>query len=135
MAEPKILIVDDQKGIRLLLTEVFRHEGYETFQVSDGKQAIDIVRTENPELVLLDMKIPGMDGLDILKRIKTINPDVDIIMMTAYGELDLVKEAFRLGALMHFTKPFDIDELREAVNGRLREAGAAGRLVASSGSA
>jgi len=135
MGEPKILIVDDQKGIRLLLTEVFRHEGYQTFQASDGKQAVEIMRAENPELVLLDMKIPGMDGLDILRRIRAINPEVRIIMMTAYGELDMVKEAARLGAVRHFTKPFDIDELRDAVNACLKRADEAGRLVASPGGA
>lgn len=72
-------------------------------------------------MVLLDMKIPGMDGLEILKHIKQIKPFLKVIMMTAYGELDMVKEATDLGALMHFTKPFDIDEIRIAVNMQLRD--------------
>jgi two-component system response regulator (stage 0 sporulation protein F) len=121
MAKPKILIVDDQAGIRVLLMEVFSSEGYETFQASNGKAALDIVKNENPDLVLLDMKIPGMDGLEILKRIKEINEDVKVIMMTAYGELDMINEATQNGALMHFTKPFDIDELRVAVNRKIKE--------------
>ncbi|GIP40304.1 response regulator [Paenibacillus sp. J31TS4] len=116
MKKRKLLIVDDQNGIRVLLVEVFNSEGYQTFQASNGKLALEIVRKEAPELVLLDMKIPGMDGLDILKHIKQINPAIKVIMMTAYGELDMIKEATDLGALMHFTKPFDIDELRIAVN-------------------
>jgi two-component system response regulator (stage 0 sporulation protein F) len=116
----KLLIVDDQNGIRALLVEVFSSEGYKTFQASNGKLALEIVRKESPDLVLLDMKIPGMDGLDILKHIKKIDPDIKVIMMTAYGELDMIKEATDLGALMHFTKPFDIDELRQAVNDQLR---------------
>ncbi|GAB2717395.1 response regulator [Paenibacillus thermoaerophilus] len=120
MSKPKLLIVDDQNGIRILLMEVFSSEGYVTFQASNGKLALEIVRMESPDLVLLDMKIPGMDGLDILKHIKQINPDIKVIMMTAYGELDMIKEASDLGALKHFTKPFDIDELREAVNFELR---------------
>jgi two-component system response regulator (stage 0 sporulation protein F) len=78
------------------------------------------VRNESPDLVLLDMKIPGMDGLDILKHIKKINPAIKVIMMTAYGELDMIKEATDHGALMHFTKPFDIDELRIVVNDHMR---------------
>ena len=73
-----------------------------------------------PDLVSLDMRIPGMDGLEILKHIKQMNPDIKVIMMTAYGELDMIKEATDLGALMHFTKPFDIDEMRQAVNMRLK---------------
>lgn len=116
MARKKLLIVDDQLGIRVLLSELFSEEGYQTFQASNGKKALAIVKEESPEVVLLDMKIPGMDGLEILKRMKTINRNLKVIMMTAYGELDMLKEAKNLGALMHFTKPFDIDELRAVVN-------------------
>ncbi|MCV4235867.1 response regulator [Virgibacillus sp. LDC1] len=116
----KVLIVDDQNGIRILLVEVFSSEGYETFQAANGKVALEIVKMHAPDLVLLDMKIPGMDGLEILKHIKQMNPDIKVIMMTAYGELDMIKEATDLGALMHFTKPFDIDEMRQAVNMQLK---------------
>lgn len=116
----KVLIVDDQNGIRILLVEVFSSEGYETFQAANGKAALEIVKMHSPDLVLLDMKIPGMDGLEILKHIKQMNPDIKVIMMTAYGELDMIKEATDLGALMHFTKPFDIDEMRQAVNMQLK---------------
>lgn len=121
MGKQKVLIVDDQNGIRILLMEVFSSEGYETFQAANGKIALEIVKTHCPDLVLLDMKIPGMDGLEILKHIKQMNPDIKVIMMTAYGELDMIKEATDLGALMHFTKPFDIDEMRLAVNMQLQD--------------
>jgi two-component system, response regulator, stage 0 sporulation protein F len=121
--QKKVLIVDDQNGIRILLMEVFSSEGYTTFQASNGKLALEIVKKESPDLVLLDMKIPGMDGLEILKHVKAINRDIKVIMMTAYGELDMIKEATDLGALMHFTKPFDIDEMRMAVNMQLRGGG------------
>ncbi|MGN7457545.1 response regulator [Paenibacillus pasadenensis] len=120
MDKKKVLIVDDQNGIRVLLMEVFTSEGYTTFQASNGKLALEIVRNESPDLVLLDMKIPGMDGLEILKHVKTIDRSIKVIMMTAYGELDMIKEATDLGAVMHFTKPFDIDEMRLAVNMQLR---------------
>jgi two-component system, response regulator, stage 0 sporulation protein F len=111
----KILIVDDQYGIRILLNEVFQKEGYKTFQAANGVQAIDIVQKHSPDLVLLDMKIPGMDGIEILKRLKKIDPEIRVIIMTAYGELDMIQEAKDLGAITHFAKPFDIDEIREAV--------------------
>ncbi|MBB3114653.1 two-component system response regulator (stage 0 sporulation protein F) [Paenibacillus phyllosphaerae] len=120
MDRKKVLIVDDQNGIRVLLMEVFSSEGYNTFQASNGKLALEIVRSESPDLVLLDMKIPGMDGLEILKHVKAINKEIKVIMMTAYGELDMIKEATDHGALMHFTKPFDIDEMRIAVNMQLQ---------------
>lgn len=111
----KILIVDDQFGIRILLNEVFQKEGYQTFQAANGIQALDIVTKHDPDLVLLDMKIPGMDGIEILKRMKVIDPDIRVIIMTAYGELDMIQEAKDLGAITHFAKPFDIDDIRAAV--------------------
>ncbi|KQL39872.1 MULTISPECIES: response regulator [Bacillaceae] len=111
----KLLIVDDQYGIRLLLHEIFKKEGYEVFQAANGFQAIDIVVKDCPDLVILDMKIPGMDGVEILKRIKEINKDIKVILMTAYGELDIIEEAKKLGALQYFPKPFDIDEIKKVV--------------------
>lgn len=111
----KILIVDDQFGIRILLNEVMMREGYETYQAANGLQALEIVQNHAPDLILLDMKIPGMDGIEILKRVKKIDPDIRVIIMTAYGELDMIQEAKELGAITHFAKPFDIDDIRKAV--------------------
>ncbi|MFB5283517.1 response regulator [Peribacillus sp. Hz7] len=111
----KILIVDDQFGIRILLNEVMVREGYETYQAANGVQALEIVHQHDPDLVLLDMKIPGMDGIEILKRVKKIKPEIRVIIMTAYGELDMIQEAKELGAITHFAKPFDIDDIRKAV--------------------
>jgi two-component system, response regulator, stage 0 sporulation protein F len=111
----KILIVDDQYGIRILLNEVLQKEGYDTFQAANGVQALEIVSKTPPDLVLLDMKIPGMDGIEILKRMKVIDQEIRVILMTAYGELDMIQEAKDLGALTHFAKPFDIDDIRAAV--------------------
>lgn len=132
MDKKKVLIVDDQNGIRVLLLEVFSSEGYNTFQAANGKLALEIVKQESPDLVLLDMKIPGMDGLEILKHIKAIDPSIKVIMMTAYGELDMIKEATDLGALMHFTKPFDIDEMRMEVNKQLQGGSSSGRFAVGS---
>jgi two-component system, response regulator, stage 0 sporulation protein F len=115
MMKNKLLIVDDQYGIRILLHEIFKKEGYETFQAANGVQALGIIENDRPDLVLLDMKIPGMDGIEILKRLKAIDSTIEVIMMTAYGELDMIQEAKDLGAINHFAKPFDIDEIRQAV--------------------
>ncbi|WP_139822750.1 response regulator [Tuberibacillus sp. Marseille-P3662] len=119
MAQQKLLIVDDQYGIRILLDEIFQKEGYQTFQAANGVQALDIVKNEQPGLVVLDMKIPGMDGLEILKRVKKDYPDIKVIIMTAYGELDMIQEAIDHGAVTHFSKPFDIEEILSAVKGEL----------------
>ncbi|MBT2688660.1 response regulator [Bacillus sp. ISL-47] len=115
MMKGKILIVDDQFGIRILLNEVLQKEGYDTYQAANGVQALDIVSKHSPDLVLLDMKIPGMDGIEILKRMRVVDKDIRVIIMTAYGELDMIQEAKDLGALTHFAKPFDIDDIRAAV--------------------
>ncbi|MBM7095560.1 MULTISPECIES: response regulator [Alteribacter] len=115
----KLLIVDDQYGIRVLLHEVFEKDGFDTYDASNGKQALSIVRDKNPDLVLLDMKIPGMDGLEILREMKKMGVETNVIMMTAYGELEMINEAKKLGALAHFAKPFDIDEVREKVKEHL----------------
>ena len=110
-----VLIVDDQPGIRLLLKEVFIKEGYQTITAGSGLEAIEKVQEVPPDLVLLDMKIPGMDGIEILKRLKKTNPSIHVLMMTAYGELDLIKESINWGAEHYFTKPFDVFEVRDAV--------------------
>ena len=117
----KVLIVDDQFGIRILLNEVFQKEGYQTFQAANGVQALEILTKNKPDIILLDMKIPGMDGIEILKRMKKLNQHIRVIIMTAYGELDMIQEARDLGALTHFAKPFDIDDLRDAVKKYIAE--------------
>ncbi|PTX62484.1 two-component system response regulator (stage 0 sporulation protein F) [Melghirimyces profundicolus] len=114
-SDQKVLVVDDQYGIRVLLKEVFSREGFQLYQAANGKTALDIIRAEKPNLILLDMKMPGMDGLELLRNLKKEEIDAKVIMMTAYGELDMVEEASKLGALSHFTKPFDIVELKEEV--------------------
>ncbi len=115
----KILVVDDQSGIRILLCEVLRKEGYEVFEAENGIEALKLFDEKQPELVFLDMKIPGMSGIEILKAMKERNSDIFVMMMTAYGELNLVEEAFQLGAITCFEKPFDINDIRAAVNDKL----------------
>jgi len=111
----KVLVVDDQYGIRALLQEVLSRDGYQVYLAASGNDALSIVADEHPDLVLLDMKIPGMDGIEILTNIRKTDPFLKVAMMTAYGELDLIKEAGALSALGHFVKPFDIDEVRRFV--------------------
>lgn len=115
MKYKKVLVVDDQYGIRLLLKEVFSKDKLHYFQAENGTKALEIISAEKPDLILLDMKMPGMDGLELLRHIRELNMGAKVIMMTAYGELDMVAQASELGALSHFTKPFDIEELRSEV--------------------
>ena len=113
----EILIVDDQPGIRLLLNEVFKKAGYVTHLAPNGVEALKIFDQEHIDCVLLDMKIPGMNGIEILQKLKEKNKDLPVMMMTAYGEQDLIDEALSLGASNYFTKPFNIfDVLNEVGN-------------------
>jgi len=110
-----ILIVDDQAGIRILLNEVFQREGFQTILAANGLEAIKLISEQHVDGVMLDMKIPGMNGLEILQHIKEQKPDVPVMMMTAYGEQDLINTAMSMGAFGYFTKPFNIFTVVEKV--------------------
>ncbi|SOB89934.1 two-component system response regulator (stage 0 sporulation protein F) [Ureibacillus xyleni] len=112
----KILIVDDQRGIRLLLEEVFSREGYEVYQAINGLEALSIIKNNSIDCVLLDMKIPGMNGFEILQEIRSLNFTMPIFMMTAFGDQELMDEAKSLGVVKYFTKPFNIFEVTKEVN-------------------
>ncbi|MGY4688388.1 response regulator [Salibacterium sp. K-3] len=113
----KILIVDDQYGIRVLLQEILQKEGHYILQASNGSRALELLKEEHPDLVLLDMKIPGMDGVEILQKRaeQGLAPGTSVILMTAYGELSMMQEAEQLGASSYISKPFDIDQVREEI--------------------
>ncbi len=117
----KILVVDDQMGVRRLLYEAFREEGYDVDMAASGHEAITKVMEEIPGLILMDMKMPGMNGLEALKEIKKINQAIAVIMMTAYGELEIVTQAMKLGVREYITKPFDLNELKLLVKQTLIE--------------
>lgn len=111
----EILIVDDQRGIRLLLDELFKKEGFITHLAANGYDALKIAKENAIDCVLLDMKIPGMDGLEILAHLKSENPDLPVIMMTAYVEQHMIDTATELGVTKYFSKPFNIFEIRDEV--------------------
>ena len=106
-----VLVVDDQPGIRRLLMEVLTEEGYVVYTAANGYEGMQKAKDLNPALILMDMKMPGMDGIETLRELKHINQADKVIMMTAYGELGLVNIAKELGAYAYVTKPFDIIEL------------------------
>ena len=116
----KLLIIDDQAGIRLLLEEMFKQAGVQTLLAANGKEALDILEEVEPDCILLDMKMPGMNGVEVLREIRKQIPEAVVMMMTAYSEIELTEEAGRLGIDHHFTKPFDIFEVRDTVLKRLQ---------------
>lgn len=103
----KILIVDDNETLRYTLTELLQESGFETNDAHDGPTALEEIKKSNYDLVILDMKLPGMGGLEILKKIKENNPDIPVIMLTAFGDIKTAVEAMKQGAQDFVTKPFD----------------------------
>ena len=106
-----ILIVDDNADLRMTLSDILREEGFDTFAVEDGKAAIKKVKKVRPDLALLDIKLPGMDGVELLEEMKRIDKNLIIIMLTAFGEVKDAVRAMKLGAFDYITKPFDNEEL------------------------
>ena len=111
----KILIVDDQLGVRRLLFETFREDHHEVQMAANGAEALQLLKTFEPNLILMDMKMPGMNGLETLGQIRALDRQVGVIMMTAYGDTQNMEQAKDLGILHYMGKPFDLFELRERV--------------------
>ena len=116
----KILVVDDQFGIRSMLFETFRDEQHEVEMAENGAEALRLFISFEPNLILMDMKMPGMNGIETLSRIRALDNQVDVIMMTGYGDIQNMEQTEELGILYYVKKPFDLFELRERVNGILR---------------
>lgn len=108
----KILIADDEINMIWALKKALTKEGYEVISAEDGVKALESFKKYEPDLVILDLKMPKMDGMEVLENIKNINPKIPVIMITAHGSTKLAVEAMKLGALDYISKPFDIDELR-----------------------
>lgn len=111
----KLLIVDDQRGIRRLLTEVFSEYGYEIESCSNGVKALETIPVFNPDLIIMDVKMPGMNGIDVLKKIRETDKERKVIMMTAYGDQHYVNQAEALGVARFIIKPFDLNDLKTQV--------------------
>lgn len=108
----KILIVDDEKNMRWILGKNLREEGFSVIEAENGEEAFNLFVDKEPDMAILDYRMPGIDGMEVLRRIKTINDKVPVIMITAHGSTDAAVEAMKLGALDYISKPFDIEELK-----------------------
>jgi len=110
-----ILIVDDEKNYLVVLSSFLSGEGYEPITADNAQQALDIVENTDLDLVLTDMKMPSMDGIELLKRIKEKSPDLPVVMMTAYGTVEKAVEAMQLGAFNFVLKPFQNETLKQII--------------------
>ncbi len=117
----RILIVDDEKNTRKSLEEILRLEGYDVDSVGDGKSAVQILESKNFELMLLDLKMAGMDGLEVLGYVTQEHPKCKVIMLTAHGSLESAIQALRQGAHDYILKPAKPEELIASVNKGISE--------------
>lgn len=112
MTMKKILIADDEKNMIWAINRALKKESYNIISASNGEKAVEKVKDEDPDLVLLDLRMPKMNGMEALKKIKNINKDLPVIMITAHGTIESAIEAMKIGALDYISKPFDIEELK-----------------------
>ena len=102
----KILVADDTATNQEILRKAFEKEGFLVVQAYDGVAALEMIEKESPDLMMLDIMMPKMDGIDVLKRVKAIAPNILVVMMTAHGSEQIAVEAMKLGADDYLTKPF-----------------------------
>jgi two-component system response regulator HydG len=108
----RILVADDEESHRIMMRAVLQEEGYEVAGAADGPEAIRAVEQEPFDLILLDIRMPGMDGIEALMEIRRISPNVPVLMMTAYASVKTAVDALKAGAFEYLIKPLDIDELK-----------------------
>jgi len=116
MKDKSVLIVDDEKNIRLTLSQALEVLEVETDTAANGEEALAKLKKKEFGLILLDLKMPGMDGMEVLRQVREIRPDIRIIILTAYGTVESAVEAMKLGAADFIQKPFATEEIRELVS-------------------
>src|SRR3989338_5422607 len=115
MMKPNVLIVEDEPAVGALLAEAIACVRYAAVVVSDGTAALDRVRSGDFALVVSDIRMPGIDGLELLRRIKAFAPEIEVVMVTALSDVERAREMIRLGASDYLTKPFKLDEVVASV--------------------
>ena len=108
---PSILVIDDKESMRQMLAKTLESEGYEVDVARDGEVGLDKAKEKRFDLVLTDLKLPNMDGLRVLSSFKDLDPEISVIVMTAYGTIETAVQAIKQGAFDFLTKPFDVDHL------------------------
>jgi DNA-binding NtrC family response regulator len=117
----RVLVVDDELSIRISLGDLLRRDGHQVDVAESAEPALDMFKTQSYDLLIVDIKMPGMDGLEMLTRVREEDPEAPVIMMTAYGSIDSAVKAMKLGALDYVVKPFDPAEIGMLIERILKE--------------
>ena len=112
----KLLLIDDEKAIVRVLSISLKSDGYDVVTAYSGEEGLEVFQRESPDIVLTDIKMPGMDGLEVTERIKARCPWTPVVVITGYPCIDTAKQAVRLGAFNYLTKPLGPDEVMKAAN-------------------
>ncbi|KLU66360.1 sporulation initiation phosphotransferase F [Desulfosporosinus acididurans] len=117
MSQGSLLIVDDNLGIRSLLNALFSSKGYTVLTATSGIEALSLAKAQLPDLIISDIKMPGLNGLELREQLHRYNPNIRVILMSAYTDQQEINEILRNGAIDYvMTKPFDLEELSIAVD-------------------
>src|ERR1700674_2440281 len=111
----QVLIVDDEPNLRKILSAQLSRDGYDVLSAEDGEQGLALLREHHIDLVITDLKMPKVDGMQLLREALREDPELPIVMITAHGTIDTAVEALKTGAFDYLTKPFDKDEVRQIV--------------------
>lgn len=117
----RILVVDDERSMREMLSILLEREGYEAVEARNGQEALQLFEASLFDLVISDIQMPGINGIELLSRIKQLSPDVPVLMITAFATAEQAVDAIKLGAFHYFTKPFNNDEIRALVRNALEK--------------
>jgi len=111
----KVLVVDDEPQIREVLQMTLDNDGYETDTADSGETALDVIGKFHPNIVFLDIRMPDMDGIQCLRRIKEISPEVEVIMISGFATIQMARRSLEIGAFDYIGKPLSFDHIREVI--------------------
>ena len=121
MEKKRILVVDDEQNSREGLTKILIKEGYEVVAAESGEEALAEAKKQEFDLIITDLRMPEISGIDVLEKIRAKKPDIGVIIVTAYGEVNSYLKAMTLGAFEYLNKPIKLDELRRVITKALNQ--------------